>query len=508
MKWHSLITWIPALTLLNGCYAMIEARQEVVSVHPTLLRGRTARVTIDVTRELTQRHEGGRLVIALTDVEHCREDLIEEFANVERTTRTLPTSFWWLAGGSVAAVGGGSALWGANADQFARDEAAPLGDASFELRRDKTLQSVNAGQYALSIGAVALISSIADLWLARDEAKELPTTSETTFGPIRECGRRPAQNTQVTLNLGGVTHTMRSNPDGLAIADLTSTDFEAAVLVEPLGSIKADGVASVAIGTDAGWLSGVIVSRSRRDELRAWLSRNSGSPLTSVVLGALAAENTRRADALATESEAATSRGDAAVGRAKAAECLNLLADHLPCVQALAGADHAKSETILLLGNERLSVRDFEGASQAAIECLGVISDFAPCLNLAQQATAAAEAEEKWLQDWGGSHRRRAVQTAKDAVSQRLRAPATAKWIALDVLGVFHNNYYVRVVVDSQNIFRVPIRTTACVVLQLDLESAKSYRTTGSVDCPEELTEEEMQSTLRAFAEEWPARKP
>jgi hypothetical protein len=493
---------------LGGCYAATGLRLDSTTVQPKQVSEVTTRVTVDHSRDIAQRLEGTRLVFQVDDLEMCRDDLVQRYSNLETTDRVLPTHFWWFSGASVAVAGGGAALWGIGAQKVDKGESVPLGDAAHEKSLDRGLQTVTAGQIMLAVGTLGLTSALTDLWLARDESRELPETTKTIEGEVRECKRTGAVTLDLTVRVGGVERTARTDAAGRAIIDLTAVEFQGATFVEPLGTAKADGYHAIDVSADAAGLAGIVVPRGRRDELQGWLDRHAGDASAPPVEAALTAAKTRDGDRLAAESRAATSRQDYETARQRGNECLAFNADYSPCLQAVSAANRSEADGILAHGRDLAKTNDLPGASSAAAKCLNLIPDFAPCLTFEQEIAARVKAEDRWLQQWGEGHRWRASETARYAVSKHLRAPATAQWIESKVLAVRHNNYYVRVVVDAQNGFGVPIRNTSCVLLQLDMKSATEYRSPPSIECEDDATEEKIAEALQAMAELWPARRP
>ena len=280
----------------------------------------------------------GNLVLTLTQADTCRERTVTTYDRTEVTQGTKGPAIVAAVVGGLFAVSAG--VLGAVA--ASSPEEAPADDPEAITRSDALV----------GVGVSGGVAGVAFTWAAvegiRGRKREKAAGQESKTGGWQDeaCNQRPVANAPVDVLVGDVFLTS------------ASTDATGHLV------LSIDQVSVILARSD----SGLTVKTSESETVVM---------LGDGVVAEVAAEKKKiaaaKADPLAEEAHAAIEAGELVTGKMKARECLGLVTNHPPCLEAsrLAICQLAISETDMDVEARYESIDGLnDGGSEAVKTCL------------------------------------------------------------------------------------------------------------------------------------------
>lgn len=223
----------------NGCYSVTNGIRESRSVERSQVRERLVeRALAHETRiELSLRVDDGRVRVSASTVRRCRTDTEQVYSRAGTVERTLPGSYGWFVGVSLAIAGAGAGIWVAGADKVNDTDSIELGSPIVEQDRDRGHQLTLAGQVATGAGMLMLVSALYDLVSASDSRTPLAEEVTTVRGMPRDCLRSPAGDMDLVLATEEVRLSLVTDERGEASVALVDDSLRASRYRAPFGSV-------------------------------------------------------------------------------------------------------------------------------------------------------------------------------------------------------------------------------------------------------------------------------
>ena len=398
-----------------GCYHVTGQVEEKVAEIRTPSAKRSIRTSLPESNTVAVRavFEGEDTVLLLAErSKMCRDDNVETFSVENTTERALPLSHWFLLGGGVAALVGGSAsyAYGSSLEsKYGLKAKGEIPNPSREEKADSGRQLMSTGIAVGAIGAAVLVSEGIDMWFARDGRAPLPPVETTTPGVMRVCAREPAASFSIQLHQGDQAVMLTTDAMGQVRASIGS-EMVMLHFQRPFATIRCDGCEPVDFDLPPAGSARLVMTHRAKDELEAWLASFPSDEAVSQVKATLdevvaeqeaASERARAAAAIAAAARLSSARRALAEkrftdGQIEVAACLVDVPGEPACVAVRDELVRAEAASDLFRARQAIDRLDLYAASGAARHCLHLQPANPKCIAInseIQRVIAATQAD-------------------------------------------------------------------------------------------------------------------
>jgi TPR repeat protein len=274
-------------TLSTGCFHFTGQIAETSTVERTPASTREETVITDRRVEPEVSFAGDDVVVSGEYVEDCKDRTLTTYDRKRETTRELPGAWWATAVVGVAATSFGAYGLARGGSLVGESGDMELGTPDQEASADTGRTLLATGGVSLSVGLLAVGSSIYDRISARDDVEPMSSVEEVTGAIPRECTRRAATDTTFEIGRGEVQHTVETPPDsGRGAFDPLSSPLAGLSYERPFATVSCDLCdEEIPVELPSRLAARVVVRRGEMEDLKAYMGDFGVSGLGHFVRG-------------------------------------------------------------------------------------------------------------------------------------------------------------------------------------------------------------------------------